>query len=74
MIERASVEKIPWIRGALFAAVISGLASYGITYYIVGMPVHAAQNAFNNAISGGISALISSLITVLVYLKQTRPL
>jgi hypothetical protein len=72
MSEWTKLEKVPWIRGAIFATIGSGLANYGINYYVIGMPVHPVQNAFNNAVSGGISALISSLLAVFVYLKETR--
>ena len=66
------LEKGAWIKGAVAVATMSAFISYGITFYLVGMPGQAVENAVNNAISGGMSGLISALITTAMYLKVTQ--
>jgi hypothetical protein len=70
--EPLKLQKGEWLKGAIAAAMFSAVMSYGVTYFLVGMPGHAVENAVNNAISGGMSGLMSALISTAIYLKATR--
>jgi hypothetical protein len=66
------LDKGAWIEGAFAAATMSGVISWAVTYFLVGMPVQPVENAVNNAISGGISGFISALIATAMYLKAIQ--
>lgn len=66
------LRKAEWLKGAVFAAVISAMMSCCVTYFVVGMPGHETANAINNALSGGVSGFMSALVATAAYLKAIR--
>ncbi len=66
------LDKAEWLKGAVIAATFSAAMSYGVTFFLVGMPAQPVENAVNNAISGGISAFMSALLATAVYVKTIK--